>query len=228
MDDAINNLVNSIISFFTYDMPMFLGPYILYSYVLIQKYLDKTKNQLYITSSAIRDSFYNEYLGFIKTSSDNYFPFLINSNTKYSCDPKWIYNPTTNVFTYSEIGLHSTNHNIPFIGASVAFGNQTIGDLSDWIMDQKVHAPDAAIPLQILVSAWRYYYDKTLMFSFKDYTLTVVTEDGDEHTYNLENEEELVIQDNSSHSTPSVTDESEDVRNTVTSEDEIVTSKKGN
>jgi hypothetical protein len=168
-----------------------LAPYFLYSYVAILSYIERVKKQSQITFYAIQNSFQNEILGFIQYSNNQYFPFTMTRFTKYTRDPSWVYNHDTQLFTFSQLGVHSTTHNLPFIGASLSFKNETIGDLSDWIMDQKVHGPDAAIPLQVMIGAWRYYFDKTFMYSFKDYRLTAITDDGEEHEYNLENEEEI-------------------------------------
>lgn len=227
MDVYLDEVLNTLHNFFMRKVPMFLAPYFLYFYVTILNFLEKVKVQFYKTQLAIQSSFSEEFLGFIKTSQDTYFPFLMNSSIKYSCDPVWIYNPSEKLFTFSELGHHASNRHLPFIGASVAFGNQTIGDLSDWLMEQQVHAPDSTIPLQVLVSAWRYYYDNTFMYSYKDYTITVITEDGDERVFNLENEDELIPD---GHSTPTATDEIEDHLETKhqVSEEETFSDKKIN
>jgi hypothetical protein len=169
---------------------MFFAPYFLYSYAQLLKYFDKIKSQASITGYAIQNSFRNEFLAFVKCDNDRYFPFVMTSSTKYSCDPTWIYDNTKKSFTYTELGFHTT-HSLPFIGASLVYKDQPIGDLSDWLMDQKVHGPVSTIPLQVLIGSWRYYFDRTLMFSFKDYRLEVVTDDGDEKTYDLETGQQI-------------------------------------
>ena len=186
MDSYIDYITHSIFYFVSHQVPMFCAPYFLYFYALFLKYLDKVKNQAKHTWFAIQNSFHEEFLGFVKCNNDQYFPFLMTSATKYSSDPVWIYDHNGQSFTYAELGFHATTRNLPFIGANLMYKNNSVGDLSDWLMDQKVHGPDSTIPLQVLVGAWRFYFDRTYMFSYKDYSLTVITDDGEETTYNLE------------------------------------------
>jgi hypothetical protein len=190
MDSHIEAFFNSVFNFCFIKAPLYLAPYFLHLYAISLNYYERIQKQSCKTFYAIQNSFRDEFLGFIQVANSQYFPFLMTRNTKYTRDPCWIYNQHEKLFTYSELGVHSSNHNLPFIGASLTLGDQTIGDLSDWIMDQKVHGPDAAIPLQVMVGAWRYYFDKTYMYSFKNYKLIAITDDGEEHVYNLENEEE--------------------------------------
>jgi hypothetical protein len=118
-------------------------------------------------------------------------------------EDSYIYSSKRKVFSLKDAPNTDPVHmcHIPFIGASVCRitedgQERDIYDLSEWIQEQRILAPQprSMIPLQVLVGAWAYYAQVKVPHGFKNMRLTVMTEDGDEKVFNLETEEERVAE----------------------------------
>jgi hypothetical protein len=143
----------------------------------------------------------------------------------YNIDPEWLYDISVNSFYHIPSANFRESEHISFIGASLNFGgHDTIGDMSEWIMEQKVYSNDIPLPLQILVSSWRYSFDGVLMSNFENYHLHAITEEGDDIVYDLKTGKEIIsIAENSESESDTDTDtNSETKTDSTTEEGEIV------
>lgn len=208
-------LLNYIFTWFTTTLPITVIPYIMSFYVYMTELLSAGFKQLCVTANAIQDSFDEKYIGYFEVGS-KYIPVLINKTDKYTTEPKWTYNMNTQFFSSCEIGHHTRTFNLPYIGASLSRKeNNTyslIGDMSDWIMEQKIYADDGIVPLQLMVSAWLYSKNGMLTFNYEHLYITLITDTGDEITYDVENSMEVKREDidESLSSTPSASSRNED------------------
>lgn len=195
-DSILDQLTNVFYNFFVYKLPMFFLPFLLNIYTSIQNYYSYFCLFFKNIYNGIRDSLNTKYLAFFRISDVDYFPYIIYPNSKFSDEPQWIYDCDQKLFSLLSFGHHVSLSHLPFIGASLNHisesQSEVIGDLSEWIMEQRINSSDSAIPLQIMVAAWNYCTNNTLTVHFKDMYLTVITEDGEEHTYSLETEEEII------------------------------------
>jgi hypothetical protein len=196
-DTILDQLTTLIYNFFTYKIPMFLLPFLLKLYNCIQSYFIILNTFFQKVFYGIRDSLNTKYLCFFKLSDTQYFPYIIYPSIKFSDEPQWIYDCNENIFSLLSFGHHVSLSHLPFIGASLNYisdsHTELLGDLSDWIVEQRINSSDSIVPLQVLVAAWNYNTNKTLSVCFKNLYLTVTTDDGEDHTYSLENEEEIII-----------------------------------
>jgi hypothetical protein len=137
-----------------------------------------------------------KYMGFFTFSDTICIPYILSSKSKVTVEPEWIYEFHSKSFIHLEFGHHIKHKRLPFIGASLAYIDETnninMGDLSEWIMEQNICANNELVPLKILVAAWKYSTDNTLFLNFENMYLTVITEEGDELVYNVDTSE-LVI-----------------------------------
>lgn len=182
-----------LLSLIPYSVITFLLSY----YVSLQEIFDSIKQQAIVSIDALQSSFEDKYIEFYKMNNTTFIPVVATNKKLYNSEPTWIYNLKTKTFTLEEIGGH-TSYPIPFIGASVSYKRDDdsditpIGDLSEWIMDQTIKGPDGVLPLQVLVGAWRYIHDKTLMISYDGFLFSGITCDGEEVKYDLKTENEIV------------------------------------
>ena len=152
---------------------------------------------------AVIDSFRDETIVFYKYDGI-YYPSVEKKNTTRKfmfAYTKWIYDIHTKTFIKAGLVNDFNTYCIPLIGASLTRNvriytdeprTQSIGDLSEWVLDQKIYSTDDTIPLQVLVGAWAYCKHIMLHYNYPGYELTVMTMDGDEKVYDLETEEELI------------------------------------
>jgi hypothetical protein len=149
--------------------------------------------------SAVLNTFDDTYIGFyeiLNNSKTTYLPIIMSSKNIYNLHSKWLYDINKSHFTLCEIHHNSTSHHIPFIGASLELlendKTKLIGDMSEWLMDQTIFAPNNVIPLQILASAWLYTNtEPKLLLTYKNMRMRIVDEDGEEKVYDLETENHI-------------------------------------
>lgn len=189
-------------AFFHYilvDIPMACVPYLMAFYVSLMEYSKKGWAQTKLTCMAVKSSFEDTYIRFFETEANSvvtYIPIVTGQQNPYNYQSKWIYSLHDKTFVLCEISHDATTHRLPFIGASLEMcengRTDVVGDMSEWLMEQSIFAPSAAIPLQILAAAWLYgSADPTLVFTYKNMRMRVITEDGDEKLFALEDEREI-------------------------------------
>ena len=191
-------------TFFHYlfvSLPMTLIPYLMSAYVYILDFLNRFWQQTKYSYQALRESFQDDYMRFYEVINNNIttlIPIVTKRQNLYNYQSKWIYSISEKTFFLCEIHHDSTTHRLPFIGASLEMiengETEVVGDMSEWIMEQSIFAPSAFIPLQLLASAWLYTsqeVDPTLVFTYKNMRMRIVTEDGEEKLFTLDSEKEI-------------------------------------
>jgi hypothetical protein len=187
IDTTMDELYKTLVHWLTVSLPAFLLPKLLTFYICIKTVFDLCKRQSYLSFNALYASFDHRYLAFFKLN-DQYVPVLMNATDKYTVEPSWIYNMDTGVFTHVDGGLTHRPSNFSYIAASITRNNEADGDMSEWIMEQTVMSNNCLPPLQVVVSAWKYVTETIFMYSFNDYKVILITDDGDELTYDLATE----------------------------------------
>ncbi len=159
---------------------------------------------------AILESFKSDVIIFYH-QGDIFYPSVEKENTLHKFmvgDAKWSYNVTKQRFTNLDTsGDEFAEHSIAFLGASVSRivddSTHFLGDMSEWILDQTVWSDSEDVPFQVLVGAWAYCHKVSLHYNYPGHTFTVMTLDGDEHTFDLQTSQEMQLP-------PSPTDEISD------------------
>lgn len=197
IDTILDNILTTLYNFFVYKIPMFFAPYLLRVLIGFYELFGYINELIHCIIHGVRDSVSKKYLCFFKLSDLDYTTYIINNSSLFTEEPEWIYDFETKVFSLLEFGHHSSLSHLPYIGASLNYvskiNSKSIGDLSDWIVEQKVNSLDANVPFQILVSAWKYSLDKTIIVNFKNVFLTLITEEGEEITYSLETNKKVTL-----------------------------------
>jgi hypothetical protein len=226
IDYSIDTLINGVVHFFLVSVPTFLIPHALSFYLFCMNFIKFVISQTFRTIKAIIESFMDVTIGFYKNSENTYTPVPFITKNVYNIDPEWLYDISVNSFYHIPSANFKESKNIPFIGASLNFGgHDTIGDMSEWLMDQKIYSNTISLPLQILVSAWRYSFDGVLMTNFENYHLHVITEEGDDIVYDLNCGKEIIsIDESESGSGPESDSESGSEQKSEPEEGEIVES----
>lgn len=196
IDQTIEAISNSIFSFVLWLLPTSVISKSISVYLTTTETLSKVYSQVCKTSGAIKDSFDSPLLAFFKYDS-LYLPVVVNSNAQYSTLPSWTYTADTKEFTIpntEEIQIRAFR--LPFLSASLVYkknGTETvIGDMSEWIGEQTVYAPDGTVPLQVLVGAWMYSKEPpTLLMSYDNLFLKTMNELAEEQTYHVLTEKEI-------------------------------------
>lgn len=191
-------------AFFHYlfvSLPMSCIPYLMATYVYTVEFSQKAWKQTRISWGALYESFQDDYIRFyevVNNSVVTHIPIVTKQQNMYNYQSKWIYSIREKTFVLCEIHHDASDHRLPFIGASLEMiengKTEVVGDMSEWLMDQTVFAPSAAIPLQLLAAAWLYTaqtLDPTLVFTYKHMRMRVVTEEGEEKVYALDTETEI-------------------------------------
>lgn len=191
-------------AFFHYlfvSLPMSCIPYLMAAYVYTVEFSQKAWKQTKISWGAIYESFQDDYMRFyevVNNSVVTYIPIVTKQQNMYNYQSKWIYSISEKTFVLCEIHQDAATHRLPFIGASLEMiengETEVVGDMSEWLMDQSVFAPSAAIPLQLLAAAWLYTaqtLDPTLVFTYKNMRMRIVNEEGEEKVYALDTEQEI-------------------------------------
>ena len=196
IDQQIDAISNSIFSFILWLFPVSTLLQGLNIYTKLSDNISAFYTQFCITASAIKYSFDSPVLAFFKYGTI-YIPIPIYNNTQYSTLPSWIYTFDRREFTIPNTELiHMRASRLPYISAVLTHKTDStesvLGDLSDWLGEQTVYAPDGAVPLQILVATWMYTKDPpTLLMNYKDMYLKTMDDSAEEHTYNVETEQEI-------------------------------------
>jgi hypothetical protein len=197
LDTILDTILTSLYNFFVYKIPIFFAPYLLRIILYFHNLFTYINEIIHNIINGVRDSLSKKYLCFFKLSDVDYITYTINNNSTFTEEPEWVYDFETKVFSVFEFGHHTSVSHLPYIGASLNYiyenKSKCVGDLSEWIVEQKVNSMDSKIPFQILAAAWKYSFDKTIVISYKNIYLSVITEDGDEITYSLETNKEVVL-----------------------------------
>jgi hypothetical protein len=191
-------------AFFHYlfvSLPMTCIPYLMAAYVYSLEALSKAWGQTKLSYRAVCESFQDDYIRFfeiVNNSIVTYIPIVTKQQNLYNYQNKWIYSISEKTFVFYEIHHDANTHRLPFIGASLEMledgKTEVVGDMSEWLMDQSIFAPSAAIPLQILAATWLYTaqtLDPTLVFTYKNMRMRIINEEGEEKLYALDTEQEI-------------------------------------
>ena len=150
--------------------------------------------QLQKTVHAIIDSFYNERIVFYE-DNEVYYPSVekeFDSSKFMTGHADWQYTIATNTFTKLGDTTGFSEHSIDILGAALLYEGDHIGDLSEWILDQKIISYSSYVPFQVIVGAWAYCNRVPLHYNYPGYTVTIMTMEGDEKVINLKTGEEIV------------------------------------
>jgi hypothetical protein len=193
--------IDAFFHYFLVSLPMSCIPYLMAVYVYSIEALTKVWHQSKISFGALRESFQDDYIRFYEVVNNTlvtYIPIVTKQQNMYNYQSKWIYSISENTFVLCEIHHDVRTHRLPFIGASLEMfengSTEAVGDMSEWLMDQSIFAPSAILPLQLLAAAWLYTaktLDPTLVFTYKNMRMRIVTEDGEEKLYALDTEQEI-------------------------------------
>jgi len=236
LDSALDNVTKIMLSFVKWtvtDLPIYLVPFFMNSYVTLMNMYKIVRKQSTLTLKAVLHSFQNEYIHYYQFNS-TYIPVVSNTTQMKFLENSspWLYSVSKSTF-YNLDGLELDEHaHLPILGAVLSYVKTTLSDteedpeveeiivddLSEWIQDQNVYSLNIPVPFQVLVCAWSYCKNQTLMYGYKNYTLTVMDLNGDEKVYNLETGEELV-----QSTEEDVVEESADVNQSTVSDETIVT-----
>jgi len=193
LDKITYSLLSSLQSTLQYissNTPKVLFPYALSAYVFLLDITTRVKKQSYLTLKAVVQSFQSESIYFYKYGTA-YAPVL-STTSNIQGSSAWMYSIDTSTFyDLSSYDTHSNNH-LPILGASLCYlleDSSTaipIGDLSEWIQDQRFSSTLPSVPYQVLVSAWSYCTIKTMYYNYTNYVLVVTDLEGNETAYNLD------------------------------------------
>jgi hypothetical protein len=232
MDTILDNILTTLYNFFVYKVPMFFAPFLLRFICYINAYLSYMNEIIHCIIHGVRDSLSKKYLCFFKLSDIDYITYVINNSSLFTEEPEWVYDFDSKVFSLLEFGHHTSLSHLPYIGASLNYvsniNSKSIGDLSDWIVEQKVNSSDAKVPFQILVSAWKYSVDKTIIINFKNVFLTLITEEGEEITYSLETNEKVTLSTDETNTDEAVDEAVDEVADDEAAADESDSQVTGN
>jgi len=190
--DNITNTLLTIVKYVVTNTPIILLPYALTTYAFLLDAGTRIKKQSYISMNALVRSFKSETILFYRYGNA-YVPVLSNMSQSQGTF-SWLYSTESSTFYNSSLLTKTTLHNLPMLGANLCYivkGSDSdttisIGDLSEWIADQKVASNSADVPLQVLVSTWSYHTTNTMYYNFNNYILVVTDLEGNETAYNLE------------------------------------------
>ena len=196
LDQTIEDITKSIFSFLVELFPASMLLEGMRLYTNVSTTLGTAYKQLSKTTRAVKQSFESPVLAFFKYGS-SYIPMPIHEHTNYSSLPDWVYTVDTNEFTIPNTEeIHMRAFHLPYISASLLHkydSTETVlGDLSDWLGEQIVYAPEGIVPLQVLVSAWMYTnVPPTLLVNYKDLYLKTMNDSAEECIYSVETGEEV-------------------------------------
>jgi hypothetical protein len=97
------------------------------------------------------------------------FPLVVHGKLN------WVYNPDEKRFEHVTINEYPVRA-LGILGATLCYANQqenVKADLSEWIGDLKVKAPDAFVPYDALIAAWSHDTGEELHLPLSDYVLKV-------------------------------------------------------
>jgi hypothetical protein len=196
IDETIEALSNSIFKFILWVFPSSVLLGALDVYTSTRAYIHSSYVQACKTVESVKNSFDSPILAFFKYG-DIHVPMPILESTRYSTLPSWVYAIHRKEFTIpntEEIQIRGVH--LPYISAvlvhKVGPVETILGDLSEWLGEQTVYAPEGSVPLQILVAAWMYVNEPpTLLMNYKDLYLKTMNESAEECTYSVETEQSI-------------------------------------
>ena len=194
---SANQNVDGVCDFFTALATKLItnfGPIALSFLVWVLEKWNIILRQIQKTVHAIIDSFYNDRIIFYE-HDDIYYPSVEKEygGRKFMTGcAEWKYMVATNTFIKGGDTADYSEHSIDLIGAALSRRGQYIGDLSEWILDQKVLSDSSVVPFQVIVGAWAYCNHITLEYNYPGHTITIMTMEGDEKVYDLQSGEEIV------------------------------------
>jgi hypothetical protein len=203
IDSVLENITKTVMDM-TYrsfsKFPVLFIPVILQVYLYVKNYYNSVKKQMYVTYTAILQSFENEYIFYYKNGSFYIPAIVLNSNLhNFNEKSSWIYSVQSETF-YKVDSINTTkeSHHLKYLGASLLRSVDSssaviVGDLSDWIIDQSVRDTSGDVPLNVFVSAWSYSVSKKLYYTYKDLILVCMDINANEVAYNLETGLEVPI-----------------------------------
>ena len=185
--DFITTTITNTIAWVLFKLPVYSVPYLLSMYTYILSFSLSLKTQSLLTLEAIAKSFEEESLYFLKYDTF-YVPIPLHTSTQpiLSGPAEWIYYTNTSKFIYTDAQITLIKR-LPYIGACLYLNDTLVGDMSEWIQDQKANIEN--VPLQVLVCAWAYNAKVSLQHTYEGYTLVVMDLEGEEYEYNLSTEE---------------------------------------
>jgi hypothetical protein len=196
IDQTIEAISNSFFSFVLWLLPTSVISKSVSVYLSTTETIHTIYSQVCKTTGAIRESFDSPLLAFFKYNN-THLPIVVNTNAQYSTLPSWVYTVESKEFTIpntEEIQIRPFR--LPFLSATLIHkknGVETVlGDMSEWIGEQTVYAPDGTVPLQVLVGAWMYSKEPpTLLMSYDDLFLKTMNEMAEEQMYYVLTEKEV-------------------------------------
>ena len=206
IDTYVEQLQNMILSW----IPSSMIPHLLQFIVTCKLLWAIFYRQAVVTGKAIYYSFYNPILLFHKVNN-TYVLNVCNSKTRYSTmtPHEWEYNPQTKQFISHRFSENDTTYPIPYLGTSVSYNMngsmEPICDMSEWISEQKIVAPNGNLPHQVLVGAYLYLTRDMRIYDYTNYVLHVTNDMAEDFTYNISSGEIIPESENGSAS-PSVSE----------------------
>jgi hypothetical protein len=194
IDETIEALSNSIFKFILWVFPSSVLLGALNIYTTIIAHINLFYEQMCKTIDAVKCSFDSPVLAFFKYGA-THVPMPIHENTRYSMLPSWIYTVQTKEFTIPNTEqIQMRGAHLPYISAvlvhKIGSTETILGDLSEWLGDQIVYAPEGSIPLQVLVATWLYINTPpTLLMNYNNLYLKTMNESAEECTYAVETEQ---------------------------------------
>jgi len=151
-------------------------------YLNIVSTLESIGLQTVKTLTAIQNSFKEDHLQLFFYEG-SMIPQLSSHPVFSNSDKhKWTYDTKTRTFTYKvyrEIPRH-----LPYISMILQhkiYNKFLDQDLSEWIESVKVVSPeDIFLPIYVIITSWAYSEKKHIDYSIDNYTVSAMTENGDE------------------------------------------------
>jgi hypothetical protein len=177
-----------------YKLPVSLMPYLLHTYTVLNTLYTNGSKQAFLTARACVESFENDNIIFYKYNS-LYIPFISKrlEHVLLEGEYTWLYSVANVAFYNMNMIETDKTYHLPMLGASVScMLNETdavlVGDMSEWIQEQKIYNITDDIPFQVLVSAWAYVTKNKIQYDYKNYIITVMDLEGNEQSYCLQTE----------------------------------------
>jgi hypothetical protein len=186
IDSYAEHLQNMIMGW----IPTSIIPYLLQFIVTCKIVWAAFSHQAIVTGKAIYHSFSNPIYLFHKVNN-TYVLNVCNSRTRQTTmtPHEWEYNPKTKQFLSHHFSENDTTYSIPYLGASVSYNlngtMEQICDMSEWISEQKIVAPNNNLPLQVLVGTYLYLARNMKIYDYTNYVLHVTDDMAEDFTYDI-------------------------------------------
>jgi hypothetical protein len=204
--DLITNMFSNNFQWTLYTLPMISLPYLMSLYTYLQSTFTSTLKRIRVIKNAILETFDNEFIYYLHY--DPYYIPFIHRKSRFlflKGNIEWTYSVNDSIFfNHFTEDDEPQLYNINYIGASLRYyvNNSnyiSIGDMSEWLLDQKVSINTKQIPLQVLVSAWAYSSGISLNHNYISYVVTIMDLEGNEHYYDLQHGVEYLPEDMKDH-----------------------------